>query len=92
MNGNPYVVCDLLGLIQQTAAKMLPLVKVKRETDGNGLGLEETYESILLDELGHLQAITLALTKELTTDSHSDESAFFEGELEHKKGEVSNDG
>lgn len=85
MNGNPYCVCDLLDLMDQTSGKLRSLTKVKRETEGNGLGLDETYDDLILDELGHLQRLTLELTKQLAGVTRSDESAFFEGELDHKK-------
>lgn len=49
---------------------------------------KETYENILLDEISHVQLLTLAMTKLATEEmaENADDSAFMAGELNSVSG------
>ena len=49
--------------------------------------LKELYETLIMDEVGHMQALTLELTNQITGVANADDSAFFAGELTSNIGE-----
>lgn len=67
--------------------------KIDSLADGvkNSPQLEEVYDSLMLDEVKHVQILALELTKLVANEGRADEGVFAEGDLNSTPGEEDDD-
>lgn len=88
---NSYVISGMARMLSMTSKNLEMMVNSTHEAEEQSPEISATYEDMILDELNHVQMMTLALTKMLTEqaqpESHGDGeggegSAFAAGELD----------
>lgn len=93
---NAYAVGGISCQLQKVCERIDTLTREIGQSEESNTDLAELYESQLLDEVGHAQALVLKMTEllveatgegEANTDG-GDGSAFTEGDLSAEKGEV----
>lgn len=90
---NVYAILSICSNIRKVCEQAEELARGIQETEQNGLGVSGVYEGLLMDEVEHLQVLTLEATK-LVSDSfdegesvNTDEgSVFAPGDLTAEKG------
>ncbi len=96
---NAYAISSLAQQLGKVAEKVDSLAMGAQGTEQNAPDVSEVYQGLLLDEIEHVQILTLELTKlvAMPTDdeANADEgggSAFAAGELTAEKGGKNGDG
>lgn len=85
---NSTVVISIGNQISETSKRISSLAVSLDEIKDIFPEAHDQYESILLDEVAHLQVLTLQMTELVTEeDGNADDSVFAEGELNSVVGE-----
>ena len=97
---NAYAISSLARQLGKVSDKMDSLVMGIQDTEQNAPDVSDVYQGLLMDEIEHLQILTLELTK-LVTESAGDTanadegdggSAFAAGDLTDEKAGEKGDG
>lgn len=97
---NAYAISSLARQLGKVSDKMDSLAMGVQDTEQNAPDVSEVYQGLLMDEIEHLQILTLELTK-LVTESTGDTanadegeggSAFAAGDLTDEKAGENGDG
>lgn len=89
---NAYAISSLARQLGKASEKLDSLAMGVQDTEQNAPGVSEVYQGLLLDEIEHVQILTLELTKLVTAstdEANADEdggSAFAAGDLTAEKG------
>lgn len=96
---NAYAISSLARQLGKVSDKMDSLAMGVQDTEQNAPDVSEVYQGLLMDEIEHLQILTLELTKlvtESTADAanadEGDGSAFAAGDLTDEKAGENGDG
>jgi len=96
---NAYAISSLARQLGKVSEKIDSLVMGVQDTEQNAPDVSEVYQGLLLDEVEHVQILTLELTKLVAMsadeEANTDEgggSAFAAGELNAEKGGENGDG
>ncbi len=93
---NSYVIQNMARMLAKTGENIDMMVQNANLTDRQLPEISPMYEDMLLDELNHIQIITLQLTRLLMAgkevqleEDGEDGSVFMAGELDYVKGKKS---
>ncbi len=96
---NAYAISSLARQLGKVAEKVNSLVMGVQDTEQNAPDVSEVYQGLLLDEIEHVQILTLEFTKLVAMpaddEANTDEdggSAFAAGDLNAEKGGENGDG
>lgn len=90
---NAYAISSLARQLSKVGEKVDSLAMGIQDTEQNAQGVSEVYQGLLMDEIEHVQILTLELTRlvaESSTDAvnadDADGSVFAEGDLQDDLG------
>ena len=80
---NIVAITSIARTLGKIAEKLEATAYASRDTEETDEGLSKVYDEMLMDEVHHVQVLTLELTKAVIPEENADEgeSAFIEGEL-----------
>lgn len=94
---NAYAISSLARQLGKLSEKMDSLTMGVQDTEQNAPDVSEVYKGLLMDEVEHLQILTLELTKlvfesSVNADEGGDGSVFAAGDLTSEKAGENGDG